>query len=117
MRSSSDCFPCSTRPSTHLRAPDREVIVRRYLEGQDFRHIGEALGISEDTAQKRTSRAFDALNQFFKRKAGVTVSATALAAGISQHCAEAAPAACLQIAGKAASTALDPFSPPQPSPP
>lgn len=90
----------------HLRAPDREVIVRRYLEGQDFRGIGEALGISEDAAQKRTSRAFDALNQFFKRKAGVTVSATGLAAGIGRHCAEAAPAACLHIAGKAASTGL-----------
>jgi RNA polymerase sigma factor (sigma-70 family) len=89
-----------------LRASDREVIVRRYLEGQDFRRIGEALGISEDAAQKRTSRAFDCLNQFFKRKAGVTVSATALAAGISQHCAEAAPAVCLQIAGKAASNGL-----------
>lgn len=89
-----------------LRAPDREVIVRRYLEGQDFRRIGEALGISEDTAQKRTSRAFDCLNQFFKRKAGVTLSATALVAGISQHCAEAAPSVCLQIAGKAASTGL-----------
>ena len=89
-----------------LRANDREVIVRRYLEGQDFRRIGEAMGISEDAAQKRTSRAFDCLNQFFKRKAGVTVSATALAAGISQHYAEAAPAVCLQIAGKAASTGL-----------
>lgn len=89
-----------------LRANDREVIVRRYLEGQDFRRIGEAMGISEDAAQKRTSRAFDCLNQFFKRKAGVTVSATALAAGISQHCAEAAPAVCLQIAGKAASAGL-----------
>lgn len=89
-----------------LRASDREVIVRRYLEGQDFRRIGEALGISEDAAQKRTTRAFECLNQFFKRKAGVTVSATALAAGISRHCAEAAPAVCLQIAGKAASTGL-----------
>ncbi len=89
-----------------LRASDREVIVRRYLEGQDFRCIGEALGISEDAAQKRTSRAFECLNRFFKRKTGVTVSATALASGISRHCAEAAPAACLQIAGKAASTGL-----------
>jgi RNA polymerase sigma factor (sigma-70 family) len=99
-------LPMLDQAIDHLRAPDREVIVRRYLEGQDFRHIGEALGISEDAAQKRTSRAFDALNQFFKRKAGVTVSATALAAGISRHCAEAAPAACLQLAGKVASTGL-----------
>jgi RNA polymerase sigma factor (sigma-70 family) len=99
-------LPVLDQAIDHLRAPDREVIVRRYLEGQDFRRIGEELGISEDAAQKRTSRAFDALNHFFKRKAGVTVSTTALAAGISRHCAEAAPAVCLQIAGKAASAGL-----------
>jgi RNA polymerase sigma factor (sigma-70 family) len=99
-------IPLLDQAIDQLRASDREVIVRRYLEGQDFRRIGEALGISEDAAQKRTSRAFECLNQFFKRKAGVTVSATALAVGISQHCAEAAPAVCLQIAGKAASTGL-----------
>lgn len=92
-----------------LRAPDREVIVRRYLEGQDFRNIGKALGITEDAAQKRTSRAFDVLNQFFRRKAGVSVSATALAAGIGQHCADAAPAACLQFTAAAASTGLASF--------
>lgn len=99
-------IPLLDQAIDQLRASDREVIVRRYLEGQDFRRIGEALGISEDAAQKRTSRAFEFLNRFFKRKAGVTVSATALAAGISRHCAEAAPAACLQIAGKTAATGL-----------
>jgi RNA polymerase sigma factor (sigma-70 family) len=99
-------IPLLDQAIDQLRASDREVIVRRYLEGQDFRRIGEALGISEDAAQKRTSRAFDCLNRFFKRKAGVTVSATALAAGISRHCAEAAPAVCLEIAGKTAAAGL-----------
>jgi len=99
-------LPMLDQAIDQLRAADREVIVRRYLEGQDFRRIGEALGISEDAAQKRTSRAFDVLNQFFKRKAGVTVSATTLAAGIGQHCAEAAPSACLQFSASAASTGL-----------
>jgi hypothetical protein len=98
--------PLLDRAIDQLRATEREVIVRRYLQGQDFRKIGKALGITEDTAQKRTSRAFENLNRFFRRKAGVTVSATALATGIRQHCAEAAPAVCLQIAGKAASTGL-----------
>lgn len=99
-------YPLLDQAIDHLRAPDREVIVRRYLEGQNFRRIGEALGISEDAAQKRTSRAFERLNQFFRRKAGVTVSATALVAGLSRHCAEAAPAACLQFTTTAASTGL-----------
>lgn len=94
-------YPVLDQAIDHLRTPDREVIVRRYLEGQDFQRIGEALGISEDAAQKRTSRAFERLNRFFKRRAGVTVSATVLAAGISRHCAEAAPAACLDITGMA----------------
>lgn len=90
-------YPLLDQAIDDLRTPDREVIVRRYLEGQSFGRIGQALGISEDAAQKRTSRAFEQLNQFFKRKAGVTVSATALTAGISQHCVEAAPASCLNI--------------------
>ena len=99
-------LPLLDQAIDQLRTPDREVIVRRYLEGQDFRNIGVALGISEDAAQKRTSRAFDVLNQFFRRKAGVSVSATAMAAGISQHCAEAAPAACLQFTAATAPTGL-----------
>ncbi len=99
-------IPMLDQAIDQLRAPDREVIVRRYLEGQDFRNIGVALGISEDAAQKRTSRAFDVLNQYFKRKVGVSVSATAMAAGISQHCAKAAPAACLQFTATTASTGL-----------
>lgn len=99
-------MPLLDQAIDQLRASDREVIVRRYLEGQDFRRIGEALGISEDAAQKRSSRAFECLNRFFKRKAGVTVSSVALAAGISRHCAEAAPAVCLQIAGESAAAGL-----------
>ncbi len=99
-------LPLLDKAIDQLRASDRDIIVRRYLEGHDFRRIGEALGITEDTAQKRTSRAFDSLNRFFKRHAGITVSATALAAGIRHHCAEAAPAACLQFAAKAAPAGL-----------
>lgn len=99
-------MPLLDQAIDRLCASDREVIVRRYLEGQDFNRIGEALGISDDAAQKRTSRAFERLNQFFKRKAGVTLSATAMAAGIGRHCAEAAPIACLQIAGKTAATGI-----------
>lgn len=99
-------YPILDEAIDNLRPPDREVIVRRYLEEQSFSQMGHALGISEDAAQKRTSRAFEQLNLFFKRKAGVTVSAVTLAAGISQHCAEAAPAACFDFAAKAASAGL-----------
>lgn len=96
-------YPVLDQAIDQLRKPDREVIVRRYLQEQDFRRIGESLGISEDAAQKRTSRAFERLNHIFRRKAGVTVSAAALAAGIGRHCTEAAPAACLDLAGLSSS--------------
>lgn len=97
-------YPLLDQAIDDLRTSDREVIVRRYLEGQSFSRIGLALGISEDAAQKRTSRAFEQLNRFFKRKAGVTVSAAALAAGISQRCVEAAPASCLNLFCNTAAT-------------
>jgi RNA polymerase sigma factor (sigma-70 family) len=97
-------YPILDQAIDSLQAPDREVIVRRYLEGQNFRRIGDSLGISEDAAQKRASRAFDRLNAFFRKRAGITVSSAVLAAGISRNCAEAAPASCLNILGQTAAT-------------
>lgn len=96
-------YPVLDQATDHLRSGDREVIVRRYLDQQSFRRIGDALGISEDAAQKRTTRAFEKLNRIFKRRAGVTISAAALAGGLAQHTAKAAPAKCLAIGGEVTS--------------
>src|ERR1035441_715189 len=44
-----------------LSAADRDAIVLRFFKKQDFRVIGTTLGVSEDTAQKRVSRALKKL--------------------------------------------------------
>ncbi len=62
-----------------LDAPDRDALVLRFLQQRDLRSVGQALGTSEDTAQKRVSRALDKLRGLLSRR-GVALSSTALLA-------------------------------------
>lgn len=70
---------------------DRDAILLRFLQQKSFRDVGEALGTSEEAAKKRVSRALEKLRALLVRR-GVTVSAVALAAGLSQLPVNAAPA-------------------------
>jgi len=70
---------------------DRQAVLLRYFEHQSLREVGAALGTSEDAAQKRVSRAVEQLREFFTKR-GVIVSAASLAADLTAHGAEAAPA-------------------------
>jgi RNA polymerase sigma factor (sigma-70 family) len=47
---------------------DREVLLLRFFKKQDFRTVGLAMGISDDTAQKRASRALEQLREFFLKR-------------------------------------------------
>jgi RNA polymerase sigma factor (sigma-70 family) len=70
---------------------DRTAILLRYFENKSLREVGEALGSSEDAAQKRVSRAVEQLRDFFgKRK--LTVGASGLAALLTANAIQAAPA-------------------------
>jgi RNA polymerase sigma factor (sigma-70 family) len=74
-----------------LADDDREAILLRYFKNQDFRTVGLALGVNDDAAQKRVSRAVDQLREFFaERKA--TFGAGGLAILISANAVQAAPA-------------------------
>ena len=74
-----------------LGAEDREAVLLRYFKNQDFRAVGEALGISDDAAQKRVSRAVERLREYFaKRK--VAVGAGSLAVLMAANAVQAAPA-------------------------
>ena len=42
-----------------LKPGEREAVLLRFFEERSFQEVGEALGISEDAAQKRVSRAID----------------------------------------------------------
>jgi RNA polymerase sigma factor (sigma-70 family) len=74
-----------------LGTRDRNAVVLRYFEGLNLRSVGSALGVSEEAARKRVTRALEKLRSFFARR-GVTLSATALAALLTEKAVVAAPA-------------------------
>ena len=75
----------------HLGEMDRDAIVLRYFEGKSHREVGTALGLSENSANKRIERALEKLRGYFARR-GVTVPAAVLAVAMSQNSVRAAPA-------------------------
>ena len=75
-----------------LNAAERSALVLRFFENQSLREVGAALGLSEDTAQKRVSRALDRLRTFFATRGIVATTAT-LATDLSAHAVQTAPSA------------------------
>lgn len=86
-----------------LRESDRQAVLLRYFQGRSLREVGGVLAISEDTAQKRISRAIGRLQDYFAAQ-GVAVSSAALTGGLSHHGVSAAPAALLAKIVAAAAT-------------
>lgn len=74
-----------------LSATDRDALVLRFLKQQDLRSVGAALGVSEDTAQKRVSRALDKLRNVLTRR-GVALSAATIGSLLAAEAVKAAPA-------------------------
>lgn len=69
---------------------DRDAVLLRYFKNHDLRTVGATLGISNDAAQKRVSRAVERLRECFAKR-GVTVGASGLAVVISANAVQAAP--------------------------
>jgi RNA polymerase sigma factor (sigma-70 family) len=82
--------PILDEAMSQLTDGDRDAVLLRYFKGQSLREVGAALGISDDTAQKRVSRAVERLRELFKER-GVTVSAQAIVAAVSANAVQAAP--------------------------
>ena len=74
-----------------LAEEDRKAILLRFYERLDLRSVGEALGASENAAQKRVARALDQLHVLLKRR-GVALSAAALGTVLAGEAIRAAPA-------------------------
>ena len=74
-----------------LNTTERNAVLLRFFERQDYRAVGAALGVSEDAAQKRVSRALEKLRTTLARN-GVTLSASALTAAIMGEAVQAVPA-------------------------
>ena len=82
--------PLLDDPMAALDDTDRTAVLLRYFENKSLREVGTALGTSDDTAQKRVSRAVDKLREFLAQR-GVAVGASGLAVALSANAAQAAP--------------------------
>lgn len=69
---------------------DRHAVLLRYFENKPLRAVGQSLGVSDDAAQKRVSRAVERLREFLVRR-GVTVGLSGLIAAISANALQAVP--------------------------
>jgi RNA polymerase sigma factor (sigma-70 family) len=73
-----------------LAPTDRDAIVLRYFEGRDLKSVGAALGMKEDTAQKRVSRALEKLRSALSKR-GAVLTAAGLGTAMTGHAVTAAP--------------------------
>jgi RNA polymerase sigma factor (sigma-70 family) len=99
-----------TQLSPHLEAAmsklverDRTLLVLRFYENKSGTEAAALLGIREDAAQKRLTRAIEKLRKVFAQR-GVTLSGAAIASAVSANSVQAAPAG-LAVTIKAASLA------------
>ena len=76
----------------NLAERDRDAIILRFFEQMPLKQVAGKLGISEDGAQKRVSRALEKLRLFFARQ-GRTISIGAISSALAANCVQAAPAA------------------------
>jgi RNA polymerase sigma factor (sigma-70 family) len=87
---------------------DRAAVLLRYFENKSLREVGGQLGMSDDAAQKRVSRAVERLREFFTKR-GVAIGASGLAAIIAANAVQAAPvglAVTISTAAMLAGTAI-----------
>lgn len=73
-----------------LSESDRDALLCRYFQRQSAREMAQTLGISDEAAQRRVSRAVERLRDCFARR-GVTVGASGLVVAVSASAVQAAP--------------------------
>lgn len=73
-----------------LGEKDRNAVLLRYFENKDLTSVGNALGTSEDAAQKRVSRALEKLRRLFIKR-GIVLPGLALGSTVTTHALAASP--------------------------
>jgi RNA polymerase sigma factor (sigma-70 family) len=82
--------PVLDQAINELAEEDRKAILLRFYEQYDLRSVGEALGSSENAAQKRVTRAPDQLRSLLIRR-GVVLSTAVLGTTLAGEAVTAAP--------------------------
>lgn len=75
-----------------LKPGDREAVLLRYASEMSLAEVGSTLGIGENAARMRVSRALDKMRRYLRR-AGVGIGAALLATLLSTRLADASPVA------------------------
>lgn len=75
-----------------LTEKDRQAVLLRFFESKSLAEVGNSLGMGEDTARKRISRALEKLHRYFNRR-GISSTTAIIAGEISANSIQAAPAA------------------------
>ncbi len=88
----SEIAPLLDDAISRLNEKDRHAIVLRFFDAKSMSEVGANLGLGEDAAKMRVSRALEKLRVFFSNR-GIAHSGAALAAAISAHSVQASPPA------------------------
>ena len=88
----SDIAPLLNVAMAELGEKDHSAIVLRFFEGKDLKQVGAALGVNENAAATRVSRAVEKLRKFFVKR-GMPLSSAVIGEAISTNSVQAAPAA------------------------
>jgi RNA polymerase sigma factor (sigma-70 family) len=75
---------------------DRDALLLRYFECKSAQEMAQTLGISDEAAQKRVSRAVEKLREFFSKRK-ITIGASGLAVLISANAVQSAPVGLVAI--------------------
>jgi RNA polymerase sigma factor (sigma-70 family) len=81
-----------------LTEKDREAVVLRYMQRRSYKEMAGEIGLSDDTVQKRVSRAVEKLRTYFADR-GVVLPAAVFVTAISARAMQAAP---VHLAGSVA---------------
>jgi RNA polymerase sigma factor (sigma-70 family) len=74
-----------------LNDADREIVLLRFFQRKQMLELGRMLGVSEDAAKMRVSRAIDRLRSQLEKR-GIACAATLLAGILAERAANATPA-------------------------
>jgi RNA polymerase sigma factor (sigma-70 family) len=74
--STDDCELILEDAMASLGSGERELLVMRFYEDRDLRELGQALGISQNTAAKRVSRAVNRLRKSFASRGAIVPAAS-----------------------------------------
>ena len=87
-----DISPALDEALAALSSSDRDALALRFFQKKSFRDIGSMLGLSDDAAQKRVSRALDKLRHGFARQRR-PIANSLLVAALTAYSVQSAPPA------------------------